>query len=394
MTSEVFKSIASAKGIAFVLVAWGVPAAIGMAAWWIVALPAWQERLVPDSVRDRLAEANLSGLWMFLLAWLLITLVLGLNSTFFFRLFEGYYLWKPLAERRRTSHWLHRENLRLAERLTVAEQRAKASGTSDPKRADRLRLLRSEAAEARRAARARVLPVRRLYTDRPLGGLPNWRDYPAEGLLPTALGNRIRAFERYGNARFGLDIIILWYEFVGVAEDQVRDQIEAARQEVEVFLAGSVVFALFTVATLAPLASPGSWPDHGRPLVIAGLIGVLISLLIYRRAVNQAGDWGAAVTALVNTHRVEVARAFGLVLPDTLEAERRFWRALNGFVRTGSTGWDAKYDSLTRLRPLPGNRAEPPDPTLAESLQTPQVLPNSPMPGLVAIKAVRAFFRR
>lgn len=93
-------------------------------------------------------------------------------------------------------------------------------------------------------------------------------------------------------------------------------------------------------------------------------------------------------------HRVEVARAFGLVPPDTLEAERRFWRALNGFVRTGSTGWDTKYDSLTRLRPLPGTRTAPPDPSPAEALQTPQVLPTSPMPGPVAIKAIRALFRR
>jgi hypothetical protein len=40
VTTEVFKSIASAKGIAFILVAC-VPVAIGMAPWWLVAMPAW-----------------------------------------------------------------------------------------------------------------------------------------------------------------------------------------------------------------------------------------------------------------------------------------------------------------------------------------------------------------
>jgi hypothetical protein len=128
---------------------------------------------------------------------------------------------------------------------------------------------------------------------RPLGGLKNWRDYhPAKeaDLLSTALGNRVRAVERYGNDRFGLDVLILRYEFVGVAEDQVREQIEAARQEVEVFLAGTVVFALFTVAT-----SGQREPRAGR-------------------------------------------QRFRLTLPESLGEEREFWRTLNGFVRTGSAG--------------------------------------------------------
>ncbi|WP_329476675.1 hypothetical protein OG555_34000 [Kribbella sp. NBC_01484] len=352
MTSEVFKSIASAKGVAFVLVAWGLPVAIGMAAWWAVALPAWQDHVLPDVFLQRLNASGLSNAWLFLVIWLLLTLSLGLNATFFFRLYEGYHLPARVKNRRKRTHWLHRENLRLSERLAVAERRAAAAGTSqDAASLARLTKLRADAPAAQALARKRVLPVRRLLTQRPVGGLKNWRDYPSEEaeLMPSALGNRIRAFERYGNARFGLDILILWYEFVGAAEDQVREQIEAARQGVEVFLAGSVVFALFAFASLVPLVNPDTWRTDGLPLVAAGLAGIVASVLTCRRAVAQTGDWGAAVTALVNTNRGKVAAAFGFVLPQSLEQERKLWRMLNGFVRTGSKEWEPLFDRFERL---------------------------------------------
>jgi hypothetical protein len=383
VTGEIFKSIASAKAIAFILVAWGVPVAIGMAAWWLVALPAWQDHLLPVALLDRLRDTDLSGRWAFLLAWFLLTMLLGLNATFFFRLYEGYYLWRSVAERKTETHRLHRENLFIAERLQVLEEQEDEAGTSDPERTAELAEYRGKAAEAHLAARRRVFPVRRWFTDQPLSGLRDWRDYPEEDLLPTALGNRIRAFERYGNSRFGLDILILWYEFVGVASDQVRDHIDGARQEVEVFLAGSVVFALFSIATLIPLADPATWSGSGWVLLIAGLIGAVVSMLSYRRAISQAEDWGAAVTGLVNTHRTEVAKAFGFELPDSLEAERRMWECVNGFVATGGEYWELYYDDLPRRRPVPAR------PALSAS-----AVPTAPVPPAVGrrgiVRSVRA----
>jgi hypothetical protein len=265
VTTEVFKSIASAKGIAFILVAWGVPVAIGMAAWWLVAMPAWQDYLLPDEMLRRVDQSGLADGWLFLAAWLLLTVALGLNATFFFRLYEGYYVPPPISRRRARTHWLHREYLRMCENVVIKETKLKQANRADPASNQQVEALRSDTADAKNVVKRRLLPIRRAMNARPLGGLKNWRDYPAKeaDLLPTALGNRIRAFERYGNDRFGLDVLILWYEFVGVAEDQVREQIEAARQEVEVFLAGTVVFALFTVATWAPLANPHAWDDLG-----------------------------------------------------------------------------------------------------------------------------------
>lgn len=384
MTSEVFKSIASVKGIAFVLVAWGLPVAIGMAAWWAVALPAWQDHGLPDAFLQRLDASGLSNAWLFLAVWLLLTLSLGLNATLFFRLYEGYHLPARVKKRRKRTHWLHRENLRLSERLAEAEGRAAEAGTSkDAESLARLAKLRADASAAQALARKRVLPVRRLLTQRPVGGLEDWRDYPSEeaDLMPSALGNRIRAFERYGNARFHLDILILWYEFVGAAEDQVREEIEAAQQGVEVFLAGSVVFALFALVSLLPLVNPDTWQTDGLSLVIAGLVGIVASVLTYRRAVVQTGDWGAAVTALVNTNRGKVAAAFGFVLPQSLKQERKLWRMLNAFVRTGTKEWEPLFDRFQRLPGKAGNSST----ATAGANQVPP-----PKSGLKAVRALAA----
>jgi hypothetical protein len=134
------------------------------------------------------------------------------------------------------------------------------------------------------------------------------------------------------------------------------------------------VFALFTVATWAPLANPHAWDDLGVTLLVAGGLGVCISIITYRRAVSQTDDWGAAVTALVNANRTKVANAFGLTLPESLGEEREFWRTLNGFVRTGSAGWESRYDRLERLPARPHSSQDPvtPHPDHDSSLLGPE----------------------
>jgi hypothetical protein len=373
MGADVLKSAFSARGIAFLVVSWGLPVLVGAALWWLVAYAAWSEVPKFDTLTGRVAEAGLSGLTVFLATWAVISLGLGLNATTFFRVLEGYHLHpQRLARRRAKTHWYHRENVRLAEAVAEVEkvvammdsERASTPST-DPalaeleKRLERAKTyledLKEESAKAEARVKSRVLMGRRRFTSRPWGMLPRWRDYPAEErhFLPTRLGNRIRAFERYGNYRYGLDVLILWYEFVSVARTQLLPEIEVARQKVEIFVAAAVVSTLLALSTAFPLLFPDA--REGRILLLGGIaIGALgLSVAMYRKAVAETRDWERSVVALTNTAKKDVATNFGVSIPPTIEEERKVWATIVGFVQLGNPEYATRLDGLREKYPLP-----------------------------------------
>jgi hypothetical protein len=354
MTTELFKSLTSAKGIAFLLVAWGLPVATVMALWWLLTYPDWTTIILPAAALDRIKSSGLAGGWLFFIVWTVLTLALGLNARLFFRLYEGYLLPRRFAARRRRIHWLRRECARLDERHSWAKSRVVVGSQVSPDPAT----IDARASDA--AAAAAELSKALGRSGRGLSRLPwrmrlNWRDYPTteKDMLPTLMGNRIRAFERYGNVRFGLDLLILWYEFVGVADEKVREELTSAREGVEIFLAASVCFLGLSLSTLIPLLWIRTWQGVWWPLPVAAVFAAAVSAVAYRKAVSEIAEWGSAVSALVNTHRGKVAEAFGFAFPETLADERRMWQAVNGFVRTGGELWDRRLDAVPRTTQTP-----------------------------------------
>jgi len=258
------------------------------------------------------------------------------------------------AAHQRRLHWLRRENARLADGLAV-ERAREAEGRKPPPGAPTISSLVSNKAMVERQLRETLGRLGRVLSHRPLQASLEWRDYPTEedDMLPTLLGCRIRAFERYANARFGLDILVLWYDFVGVAEERVHEGLASARQGVEIFLAASVSFVGLSVASLIPLGWSRTWQGAWWILLLTAAGSAMVSVVTYRKAIAEVDEWASAISGLVNTHRVKVATAMGLVLPDKLADEQRMWRAVTGFVRTGSEAWAKRLDAFPRLPQRP-----------------------------------------
>jgi len=354
MTGELFKGVTSDKGIASLLIAWGVPVALVMGVWWLLAYDTWTTVILPPEAVARIEETQLPGVWLFFIVWAALTLALGLNAQLFFRLYEGYLAPQGYASRRKRIHWLRRESARLEDRLAVATTRLDADGRV-PAGTPTIASMEADKAVIDASLHAKLGWLGRDLARLPFRTTLNWRDYPTTeaDMLPTLLGNRIRAFERYGNARYGLDLLVLWYEFVGVAGERVNDEVASARMAVEINLAGSVCFAGLSFSNLIPLMWAQTWRGAWWLLPITAAASAAVSAVAYRRAVGETDGWAYAVSSLVNMHRAKVAAAFGFALPDTLEDERRMWRAVFGFVRTGSDGWAKRFDALQRLPQKP-----------------------------------------
>jgi hypothetical protein len=151
-----------------------------------------------------------------------------------------------------------------------------------------------------------------------------------EDVLPTKLGNALRAMEQYGDATYGLDSQTLWYELQSVASDNLRRDTEDARAGVDFFISAVVYLALLAVAAAAVAALSLQLP----PALVA--VGALTAIpFAYNQAVQNVGDWRQSVQALVNVGRMPLSHALGLRMPQDFEGEREMWESMVALVHYG-----------------------------------------------------------
>lgn len=156
-----------------------------------------------------------------------------------------------------------------------------------------------------------------------------YREFPPDrgALLPTRLGNVIRAAERYAadECRYGVDAVFFWPRLYPLLPDALRASLNAARASLEQLLFTA------TLAGLLGLVTVGFAVARWLPLavwlaVVVGLIA--LAVLCHRGAVQAAISYGELVRSAFDTHRRTLLAALGLELPTTLEQERALWTAV------------------------------------------------------------------
>jgi hypothetical protein len=198
------------------------------------------------------------------------------------RLLEGYWpATGPLRQAGAVGIWLQR---RRHARLTFLE------GSADPVMSD-------EAAEAKAV---------RFPPD-------------LDRVLPTALGNRLRAFEDKAGAGYELDAITWWPRLYHTLSDQTRATVDQYRNQLDVAARLTIAFAVGAVALAVLLAPYPLW------WLLPALTGAL-SWLAYRSALGAAETYGIAVTAAIDVYRLHMLQEMRVQLPRDTVAERK----LNG----------------------------------------------------------------
>lgn len=152
--------------------------------------------------------------------------------------------------------------------------------------------------------------------------------YPSQTtlLLPTRLGNALRAAEEYGYVTYGLDSAFWW--------SRLADLLPVSTQE-------GISDALTPVATLLNLASLSAvvavagaifwWQQRaggwlGPALVL--LLGLLLARVCYLGAVSQARSYGQQLRTAVDLYRWDLLKALHQPLPKTPQEERVLWHRL------------------------------------------------------------------
>jgi hypothetical protein len=255
----------------------------------------WWQKLVVD-------DDNSAQIWLLLAFLLGVTLIAYLLQAFtrtLIEVYEGYRLWPDFLRRWRVKH--HRRKLAAF----------KAESLSGP-------------------ARERAQAYDKLFYGFPL---------KADQVLPTRLGNAIRAAERYGIRTYGMDMPFWWPRLWAKLPEAEQTQVEDALSTLVALLNLATLFAavglfgvIYLPLTLAPPARWWSLLADLLPRLLAGLGAWLVAWLGYQGAVVQARSYGQHLRTAVDLHRFGLLQALHQPLSKTLLEEKALWAWLTAWL--------------------------------------------------------------
>ncbi len=163
-------------------------------------------------------------------------------------------------------------------------------------------------------------------------------EYPsqAERLLPTRLGNVLRASEYYPITAYGMDAVFWWPRLIPLLPDAVQKGIEDAL---------TPLLALLNLATLIGLVAVGGaiylWRNQvgGWQVPVAVLaVGLLLARLSYLGAVAQARGYGQQIRASIDLYRFDLLKVLHQPLPASPQEERALWERLAAWLYNQDRG--------------------------------------------------------
>jgi hypothetical protein len=175
--------------------------------------------------------------------------------------------------------------------------------------------------------------------------------YPEERLLlPTRLGNVLRAAEAKAGQRYGLDTVIMWPRLYPHVPDPLARALHETRNQLDTYASLCVSFLVAGVILAAVLLTDGPWLAVPGATLAAGWIA-------YRAATTTAIKYGEAVAVAFDLYRFPMLDGLGFAQPSNLEEELRFNQELTRFFQSGRPLRGA--DDLHRYRepamfPRPG----------------------------------------
>lgn len=168
---------------------------------------------------------------------------------------------------------------------------------------------------------------------RELARLEAWRlstPRDATDIMPTSLGDILRAVETRPRQRFGLDPVLLWPRLWLLLPENVRADLSAARARLDRLVQAfgwGVLFLLWTFA----------WPW-------AWAIALFWMVAAYALAVQAARPFADLVQSAFEVHRWRLYEAFRWPLPaESGAAEIAAGEALSRFVQRGMSEAPVKY---------------------------------------------------
>lgn len=179
------------------------------------------------------------------------------------------------------------------------------------------------------------------------------RQYPSslDAILPTKLGNVLRASEDYPYKIWGIDSIHMWPRLIAVVPEGHTKLLVDAQTALNFLLNISFLSIVFGLECLVWLGLLWVYPlgfvpqDPTRALLLA-VGSAILARCVYVGALFSARWWGELIRTAFDLYRIDVLRQMKVNLPDqpvTFEEERELWEQ----VQESTFYADVPSDSLT-----------------------------------------------
>ncbi|HEX4729745.1 MAG TPA: hypothetical protein VH299_00660 [Solirubrobacterales bacterium] len=155
--------------------------------------------------------------------------------------------------------------------------------------------------------------------------------WQANEVMPTRLGNAIRAFESYPFKTYGLDGPPNWARVEALITENEKEAITEALTTFAFWLNISVL-APAAATYISVGVTAGSHSSTGATVILVAVtlaVGIALSWGAYCAAVGAAIRWGVGVRAAYDLHRLELYVQLGLKRPRTAAEERLIARSAN-----------------------------------------------------------------
>jgi hypothetical protein len=151
-------------------------------------------------------------------------------------------------------------------------------------------------------------------------------------VLPTRLGNSLRAWEDYARIRWHLETVEVWTRIKSLLSDQ-ESKVHADAETDLAFFVNSAILLLAAGITLAIDAAI----NRPHPVAVDWVYAIpfLASVLLYQASVGAAERWGACVRASIDIHRLDFFLKLGVVVPTTRPQEVEVGLAINQLLLYG-----------------------------------------------------------
>ncbi|WP_405977105.1 hypothetical protein [Streptomyces sp. NBC_00158] len=152
---------------------------------------------------------------------------------------------------------------------------------------------------------------------------------PPVPLLPTALGNTLRAGEATAGAAYGADAVVWWPRLYPLLGDRLRAVVDDRRDQLDLACRLCVTAgATGLLSVPVVLGGDGWWRASPAAFLLPAWVA-------YRAAVAAARGYAEALTAAFDLHRFDLLTALHLPLPPESDTERSLNRRLTRFWAQG-----------------------------------------------------------
>ena len=173
--------------------------------------------------------------------------------------------------------------------------------------------------------------------------------YPRPGdLMPTRLGNVLKAAEDRAGGRYGLNTYASWPRLFPLLSDQLARIVGKLNDQLDTASHLCVTFLLATLLSSAFLL-PNGWDGYW---LLIPLGAGLLTLLSYRATITAAKKQGTLLMVAFDLHRFDLLEQLRYPVPEDAKAEFEFNEKLSALLRvTGAASRKQRLEPDGQLDP-------------------------------------------